>query len=84
MPTYRLKCNKCNKEFEEFAWIKDRKNIKCSCGGDTTILISTKSLQYFKPLTLEHVIYDHPITVNSKKELKQVCEEHNVISPVLD
>lgn len=91
MPTYRVRCKKCNKVFEEFAFIVGRNKIECSCGGATVIVpanIGLRTTMYGrenKPLVLEHLAKDEStVFVTSKQQLKRELIKHEGISPILD
>jgi hypothetical protein len=91
VPTYRVRCKKCNKVFEEFTCIEARNDIKCWCGGEITIVPSAIGLRTTmygrenKPLVLEHLAKDESIVyVTSKQQLKRELIKHQGISPILD
>lgn len=86
MPNYDMKCNKCGKEFEAFAHIEDRNDIKCRCGGSTKILIKTLkhiAIHIWIPY-LEENIKHQPVMVESKQHLKKLCKENDVVAHRLD
>jgi len=94
MPTYRVKCRKCGRVFDELVEIADRNNIKCDCGGTTEIWfggvtsVNLKTTMYGrenKPLVLEHLAKDESVVyVTSKSQLKGELKKHGGISPILD
>jgi len=91
MPTYQVKCLKCNKVFTELVKMSDRNKIKCECGGSTKWMPSalhTQDTMYGrenKPLVLEHLAKDESIVyVTSKSQLKRELKKHGGISPILD
>lgn len=93
MPIYHLKCQICNKVFDEFAKIGDISKIKCKCGGGTKWVPSACNYQSVmfgkenKPLVLEHMTeMDDPniVEVTTKSQLREACKEHDCISPILD
>lgn len=92
MPTYRVRCNRCNKVFDSFAKIKDRHDIKCECGGSTRWVPTVCNYQSVmfgkenKPLVLEHMteVGDPVVEVTTKQQLQRACKTHNCISPILD
>lgn len=94
MPTYRVKCRKCNKVFDAFARIENRNKIKCDCGGTTEIWfgggssVNLRTTMYGrenKPLVLEHLAKDESVVyVTSKSQLKRELKKHGGISPILD
>lgn len=83
MPTYKVRCRKCNKVFEAVARIAERNKIKCECGGDITIVISLPFVSIFKPDWYEHIA-ENPIYITSKKQLRQECESRGMIAKALD
>ena len=87
MPNYYVKCKKCNTESEVFALIKDRHNIMCpKCGYDTKLVIkpgSRVAIHVWIPY-LEENITHQPVMVNSKKHLKELCKENDVVAHRLD
>jgi len=94
MPTYQVKCHKCNKIFTELVRIEDRNKIRCECGGTTEIWfggtgsVNLRTTMYGRennPLVLEHLAKDESIVyVTSKSQLKRELEKHGGISPILD
>jgi putative FmdB family regulatory protein len=49
MPFYDYKCIRCNYEFEEFQYIKDKPLVKCpECGGYLKRLICRTNIQVSK------------------------------------
>ena len=86
MPIYQVKCTKCDKQFEEFAHIENRHNIKCKCDGDTKILIKSRKnigIQIWKPYWEENIT-QQPVLVESKQHLKKLCDENDVHAVRLD
>jgi putative FmdB family regulatory protein len=83
MPLYKVRCSKCNKEFEAFAMIKDRLTIKCSCGSGTTIVPCATGIHIFKADWYEH-IDEEPIWIESKKQLKEECDKRGLYAKALD
>jgi len=82
MPLYEVKCNECGKEFEAFAKIADRQQIKCvHCNGHTTILISAPHRDSRYPFWHEHLDPFKPILVKSRSHFKQLCKQYNVYAP---
>ena len=79
MPLYQVKCHKCSKEFEKFAKVDDRNDIKCECGGETNILIQPIVSHIFKPFF--HPNLDKkPVYIKSKKHLKEESDKRNFTS----
>jgi len=79
VPLYQLKCNKCSKEFEEFSRVDDRNDIKCECGGETSILIQPVVSHIFEPFF--HPNLDKkPVFIKSKKHLKEESDKRNFTS----
>ncbi|MCW7076432.1 MAG: hypothetical protein OCU18_03960 [Candidatus Syntrophoarchaeum sp.] len=80
MPLYDCMCNRCGKEFEAYASVSSRKNIRCECGGTSEILITNhKTKDWFKPHVNEH-FNGKPIEVRSRRHLKELCKKFNVTS----
>ncbi len=80
MPTYEMKCLKCNLEFETLCKIKERKEVRCpNCKGRTKILMSPPKRDWFRPHWNENLL----TYVRSKEHFKQVCLEQNVTSRAL-
>ena len=45
MPVYQYRCNDCGKDHDQYNTVENRqKGPKCSCGGDTTKVISAPSM----------------------------------------
>jgi len=92
MPTYRVRCNDCDKVFDTFVKMKERHEIKCECGGSTEWVPTAFNYQSVmfgkenKPLVLEHMteVGEPNVEVTTKQQLKEACKEHNCISPILD
>ena len=79
MPLYRLKCKVCDNVFEEFAKVDDRNDIKCECGGETSIVIQPTTFHIFKPFY--HPNLDKkPVWIKSKKHLKEESDKRNMTS----
>lgn len=82
MPSYDVKCNSCDKEFEEFTSIDARMDIKCTCGGATTQVFNHGRSP--KPVIFREGVYDHigpnPIHISSKKQLLDECKKNGVYS----
>ena len=79
MPLYRLKCKVCDNVFEETSKVDDRNNIKCECGGETSIVIQPTTFQIFKPFW--HPNLDKkPVWIKSKKHLKEESDKRNMTS----
>ena len=86
MPNYDVKCKRCNKEFVAFTNIEGRNDIRCDCGGSTKLIIKPGSIfaaHIWIPY-LEENIKQQPVMVNSKKHLKQLCKENDVVAHRLD
>ena len=86
MPTYHLKCKRCNKIFDAFATIADRNKIKCKCGGDAEIWfggLGTSAIHVWKPYWEENITHQ-PVFVESKKHLKKLCKENDCVAHRLD
>jgi putative FmdB family regulatory protein len=81
VPLYDVKCTECNKEFDAFAKIADRLDIKCSCGGPTEILLSSPHSDWFKPFVSEDFTGE-PIEVRSKNHYRSLCKQHGVYAKV--
>ena len=86
MPTYHLKCKRCNKIFDAFATVADRNKIKCKCGGDAEIWfggLGTSAIHVWKPYWEENITHQ-PVLVESKKHLKKLCKENDCVAHRLD
>ena len=70
MPLYEYKCEVCNKEFETYATIEERLNVKCKCGGVAKQQLSPPHQDWFKPFVSEDFTGE-PILVRTKNHLKQ-------------
>lgn len=81
MPLYEVKCNVCGKEQEAYSKIDDRQQIKCDCGGSTTVLMSTPHHDKRYPFWHEHLSPDGPVLVKSKSHFRQLCKEYKVYAP---
>jgi len=81
LPLYEVKCNECKKEFDAFAKIANRQQIKCDCGGNTTILISSSHHERRYPFWNEHLDPDKSILVKSKEHYRQLCKQYKVYAP---
>jgi len=82
VPLYDFQCLKCGKGFEQFSKLDNRLNVKCSCGGKTSICLTTAKRDWFRV----HINEDFdgtPIEVTSKKHLKELCKKHGVYSRAL-
>ena len=83
---YHYKCKKCGKVFDEFAKIKDRHKVKCECGGDAIIWfggIKSVALHVWKPYWEENITH-HPVYVESKQHLKELCKKYDCVAHRLD
>ncbi len=79
MPLYSLRCESCNKDFEEFSTVDNRLNIRCECGGNTSILIQPTAFHIFEPYW--HPNLDKkPVFIKSKKHLKEESDKRNMTS----
>lgn len=77
MPTYRVKCKKCDKTFEEISSVDGRNDIKCKCGGDTRIMICPTAFHIFEPF--DHPNLDKkPVHIKSRKHLQQEANKRNM------
>ena len=86
MPTYHVKCERCNKVFDEYATIENVDKVKCKCGGDAKVWFGghkAASIQIWKPYWEENITHQ-PVLVESKKHLKELCKKNDVISHRLD
>ena len=86
MPTYQVRCKECNKIFDAFVKIEDRYKIKCECGGDAKVWfggLTTVAAHVWTPYWEENICHQ-PVLVESKKHLKELCKEHDVIAHRLD
>jgi putative FmdB family regulatory protein len=86
MPTYHVKCKRCDKIFDEFARVEDIDKIKCECGGDAEVWFG--GLKGFgniiwKPYWEENITHQ-PVLVESKKHLKELCDKHDCVAHRLD
>lgn len=87
MPLYDVECQSCGKLFEIFCCIKDLPhtiiNQKCpNCKGEVKQVITQIKRDWFRV----HVNEDFdgtPITITSKKHLKDLCKKHGVQSKAL-
>ncbi len=82
MPIYEVQCLKCSKEFEGFAKIAERNEIRCECGSKTKVLISPHHNDWFHPFTSEDFTGE-PVEVRTKNHLKELCRKHGVYSRAL-
>ena len=85
MPLYDTKCNDCGLEEERLARYKavEGNELRCSsCGGTVKILVRPSKFIPFQARWFEHFGPD-PIYVESKKQLKALCKEHDVTSVYL-
>ena len=86
MPTYQLKCKKCEKIFDKFAKIKDIDKIKCDCGGDAIVWfggLKGFGNMIWKPYWEENITHQ-PVLVESKKHLKELCDKNDCVAHRLD
>ena len=85
MPRYDYKCVKCEREFEAYAKIADRLDVKCineNCGGATKILISRPNLAIFMEGWYED-ISDRPIYIQTPQQLREACDNNGAYSRYL-
>ena len=79
MPNYKVKCDECDKIFEEISTVAKRYDIKCECGGSTKIMICPTVFHMFEP-------FDHPnlgpkpVHIKSKQHLKEESKKRNMTS----
>jgi len=71
VPLYKLKCKACNKVFEEFSSVNDRKNIRCEWGGKTEIMIR---LCYKCGEEIDHPIHYYVCERGKEIELCRDCK----------
>lgn len=86
MPLHDYECSSCKKIFEEFCVIKDlNKEVKCSCGEVANRIVKGKLHNYieFKPFTTDRATWD-PVTINSKKELSELCKKEGLQNDYLE
>lgn len=83
MPLYDLQCKVCGSEFEGFAPVNKRHDLKCKCGGKAKVLITNyRSSDWFKPHINEN-FNGEPIEVKSRSHMKELCLKYNVTSRAL-
>ena len=76
---YQVKCRKCNKIFDEIAKVDDRHDIKCECGGDTSIMICPVVSHIFEPFFHPN-LDSKPVWIKSKKHLKEESDKRDMTS----
>ncbi len=79
MPTYRVRCPKCKKDFDAVASIAERENIQCTCGSKVIRLIvpSSNGFDPFKPYLLENGV-DEPTMITSRAERDRIFRENKI------
>lgn len=85
MPSYDFQClnTKCGKTFEASMKIAELPNTRCIvCGAPVKQLFRGHSVITFKPRWYEHIT-SKPLYIESKKQLKRACEEHDCYSAYL-
>lgn len=85
MPLYDVCCFKCDHTFEHFCSTKESESTPActKCGGPTRVVITNHHTQdWFKPHINENFTGE-PIEVRSRSHLKQLCDQHGMISRVL-
>jgi putative FmdB family regulatory protein len=84
MPLYDLRCTRCEKVWEYTCHLSDLNSLpKCECGGEAQVLITNSRTQdWFKPHINENFTGE-PIEVRSRSHLKQLCEQHGMVSRAL-
>lgn len=81
MPTYDMRCEKCEKEFEIVCSIAERHDQKCEkCGKPLKMLVSPlkNGLDPFKPYVLENGV-EHPTYIASREQRDQLFKEKGLI-----
>jgi len=80
MPRYKYECDRCGDNFHKTVKIEDRHNVMCRCGGRAVKLLAIGAgIEIFEPM-MYNDICETPIWVESKKQLKEECKKHNVLS----
>lgn len=84
MPLYTFEClSGCEGFEDQWLHIDDLPSAKCNrCGGPVRQRIGGHSVHVFQPRVYEHIT-TKPLYIESKKQLKQACEEHGCYSRYL-
>lgn len=85
MPLYNYECS-CGREFQEWASIEERKNVRCECGKVAKQTICAPRVHKFDVQLgeFEHITKD-TVYAGSKQELKDLCKKHECYAPgILD
>jgi len=85
LPRYQVRCPKCKKEWEAYAPVAERNNIRCETCGE---LVERQEVYQFaahiwKPQWFEH-LDTKPIYIESKKQLKREAEKRGLIAVGLE
>jgi putative FmdB family regulatory protein len=81
MAIYDYYCASCGTTFEEFGDSSDSDDFDCPrCGTWAAQVPVAPGVHLFGEQTFEHIAPD-PITVSSRRELREVCEKHECYHP---
>ena len=82
MPTYDFECKDCTENFEDFAFINDRGDVKCpKCDGETKIVHNVGVAPHiFREGWYEHVS-TKPLYITSKRQLLDACKKESDGNP---
>jgi len=82
MPLYPFKCPKCEKEVDIYSTVENRDSTQICLDCKTFMtrqIITSQAIEIFKEEVWEHIAND-PITIRSKKQLKEECKKHGCYS----
>ena len=84
MPTYDYLCTRCEKEFEGWAKIAERRDTKCTCGGSVEIMFkpARRAVVTFTPGWWNDIA-DKPVYCETPQELRDACDKNDAYSPYL-
>ena len=83
MPMYEFKCEKCSTYCERIVPYDERNDQLCKCGG--VLDVYWRKGHIFHPFTPRVFSHFGPgeVLVESKKQLKELCKEHDCTSVYL-
>lgn len=82
MPTFNLRCRKCNKTVEFFGSYKQSKKEVCECGGKMERLWEGGgNIGYFKPKWYHH-LGPEPVFIESIGHLKRECAKRDMYANI--